>query len=391
MGGEWCRRRVGTHGGRNESVANVGCRREHRGERVFGGIGQIPGFNRRMQWMLECRGQHRAAQCGLRAGQRLRQEIGELLRARGRDWASVVVARMVSEVVLEQGQEQQGQQGIAENAAQGSGGRQKSQAQVEKGAQRRWWQEERWAKQAAEEAARRAKEMVQEARKQEGAGLGWDSMLPLPRAEVGVAKAKTQVTGHDAARREAELKEHVAAEAHRCYAEAAQAEDDVHVTGHEEGAAARGGDRKAPPDVCGAREEQRGSESGESQGRQGRGGQGAGSAAQESCEGSGSGSSSRAGGCSRHGGAGSSADCSPVAHHGGGDATQGGQGAEDLGAATGSGAGDGSSTAGGLQEQGGRKHMHGTGMGTLGLSKREGIRRDVRLRGERERIERSES
>ena len=62
-----------------------------------------------------------AAQCGLRAGQRPRQEIGELVRVRGRDWASVVVARMVSEVVLEQGQEQQGQeqQGSAENAAQG--------------------------------------------------------------------------------------------------------------------------------------------------------------------------------------------------------------------------------------------------------------------------------
>ena len=93
---------------------------------------------------------------------------------------------MVSEVVLEQGQEQQGQkqQGSAENTAQGAGGRQKSQAQVEKETQQRWWQEERrqvrWAKQAAEETARRAKEMAQEAQKQEGAGLGWDSMLPLP-------------------------------------------------------------------------------------------------------------------------------------------------------------------------------------------------------------------
>ena len=40
---------------------------------------------------------------------------------------------MVSEVVVEQGQEQQGQeqQGSAEDAARGTGGRQKSQAQVE--------------------------------------------------------------------------------------------------------------------------------------------------------------------------------------------------------------------------------------------------------------------
>ena len=45
---------------------------------------------------------------------------------------------MVSEVVLEQGQEQQGQeqQGSAEDAA--HGGRQKSQAQVEEEAQQRW-------------------------------------------------------------------------------------------------------------------------------------------------------------------------------------------------------------------------------------------------------------
>ena len=73
------------------------------------------------------------------------QEIGELVRARGRDWASVVVARMVSEVALEQGQEQQGQgqQGSAEDAAQGAGGRQKSQAQVEEEVRQRWWREER--------------------------------------------------------------------------------------------------------------------------------------------------------------------------------------------------------------------------------------------------------
>ena len=107
---------------------------------------------------------HMAAQCGLRAGQRLRQEIGELARARGRDWPSVVVARLVSGLVLEQGQEQQGQEqrGSAENAAQGAGGRQKSQAQVGEDAQKRRWHEERprvrRAKRAAEEAARKAKQ-----------------------------------------------------------------------------------------------------------------------------------------------------------------------------------------------------------------------------------------
>ena len=92
---------------------------------MFGGIGQIPGTGG-CSGCWECGGQHRAAQCGVRAGhaQRLRQEIGELVRTRGREWASVVVARMVSEVVLEQGQEQQGQeqQGSAENVAHGEGG-----------------------------------------------------------------------------------------------------------------------------------------------------------------------------------------------------------------------------------------------------------------------------
>ena len=187
------------------SVASVGCSREHRGERVFRGIRQIPGTGG-YSGCWECGGQHRAAQCGVRAGQRRRQEIGELVRVRGREWASVV-----SEVVLEQGQEQQGQdqqgqeqQGSAEDAAQGAGGQQKSQAQVEREAQRRWWQEERRrvrrAKQAAEEAARRAKVMEQEAWKQDGVGLGWGSVLPLPRPEVGVAKAKAQVKGQEAAR-----------------------------------------------------------------------------------------------------------------------------------------------------------------------------------------------
>ena len=70
--------------------------------------------------------------------------------------------------------------------------------------------------------------MEQEARKQDGPGLGWGSMLPLPRSradhEVGVAKAKAQGKGQEAARREAELQEHGAAELHRRYAEAAQAE-----------------------------------------------------------------------------------------------------------------------------------------------------------------------
>ena len=41
------------------------------------------------------------------------------------------------------------------------------------------------------------------------------------------------------------------------------------------------------------------------------------------------------------------------------------------------------------QEQGGRKQ--GMGMGKLGLSKREGSMRGVRLRGEREKIARGES
>ena len=68
--------------------------------------------------------------------------------------------------------------------------------------------------------------MEQEAQKQDGVGLGWDGMLPLPRAEVGVAKAKAQVKGQEAARREAELKVQEAAEAQRRYAKAAQAEDD---------------------------------------------------------------------------------------------------------------------------------------------------------------------
>ena len=65
-----------------------------------------------------------AAQCGVKAGQRVRQEIGELVRVQGREWASMV-ARMLSEVVLEQGQEQQGQeqQGSAEDAARETGGR----------------------------------------------------------------------------------------------------------------------------------------------------------------------------------------------------------------------------------------------------------------------------
>jgi len=52
-------------------------------------------------------------------------------------------------------------------------------------------------------------------------------MLPLPRAEVGVAKAKAQVKGQEAAMREAELQEHGAAESHQRYAEAAQAEGDM--------------------------------------------------------------------------------------------------------------------------------------------------------------------
>ena len=51
-------------------------------------------------------------------------------------------------------------------------------------------------------------------------------MLPLPRAEVGAARAKAQVKGQKAARREAELKAHEAAEAQRRYEEAAQAEND---------------------------------------------------------------------------------------------------------------------------------------------------------------------
>ena len=81
------------------SVASVGCSREHRGERVFRGVGQIPGTVG-YSGCWECGGQHRAAQCGVRAGQRLRQEIGELVRARGRDWASVVVACMSCKPVI---------------------------------------------------------------------------------------------------------------------------------------------------------------------------------------------------------------------------------------------------------------------------------------------------
>ena len=42
-----------------------------------------------------------------------------------------------------------------------------------------------------------------------------------------MAKAKAQVKGQEAARQEAELKEHGAAESHRRYAEAAQAEDNM--------------------------------------------------------------------------------------------------------------------------------------------------------------------
>ena len=196
--------RTGAAGRTWVSVASVGCSREHRGERVFRGIGQIPGTGG-YSGCWECGGQHRAAQCGARAGQRLRQEIGELVRVRGREWASVVVARMVSEVVVKQGQEQQGQeqQGSAEDAARGTGGRQKSQAQVEEEAQRRWWQEERRrvrrAKRAAGEAARRAKEMELGAQRQEGGVV-----LPLPRAEAGAAKAKAQVKEAEAAKREAE-------------------------------------------------------------------------------------------------------------------------------------------------------------------------------------------
>ena len=91
-----------------------------------------------------------AAQCGLRAGQRSRQEIGELVRVRGREWASVVVTCMVSEVVVEQEQEQQDS---AEDAAHGAGGRQKLQAQVDAEVRQMWWREERrrvrWAKRAA--------------------------------------------------------------------------------------------------------------------------------------------------------------------------------------------------------------------------------------------------
>ena len=105
---------------------------------------------------------------------------------------------MVSKVALEQGQEQQGQgqQGSAEDATQGAGGRQKLQAQVEEEMRRRWWQEEQHqvqrAKRAAGEATRRAKEMELGAQKQEGVGLRWDGRLPLPGAEVGVAKAQVK-------------------------------------------------------------------------------------------------------------------------------------------------------------------------------------------------------
>ena len=104
-------------------------------------------------------------------------------------------------------------------------GRQKSQAQVEDEVSQRWWREERRrvqrAKRAAGEAERRAKEMELGAQRHGGAGV-----LPLPRAEVGVAKAKAQVKEAETARREAELKVQEAAEAQRRYAKAAQAEDD---------------------------------------------------------------------------------------------------------------------------------------------------------------------
>ena len=76
---------------------------------------------------------------------------------------------------------------------------------MEEEANRRWWQEERHrvrrAKRAAEEATRKAKQMELEATQQDGVGLGWDGMCPLPRAEVGVSKAKAYVKGQDAVRR----------------------------------------------------------------------------------------------------------------------------------------------------------------------------------------------
>ena len=69
--------------------------------------------------------------------------------------------------------------------------------------------------------------MAQGVQKHEGAGLEWDGRLPLPRAEVGVAKAKAQVKELEAASQEAELREHGAVEAQQWYAEAAQAEKDM--------------------------------------------------------------------------------------------------------------------------------------------------------------------
>ena len=63
--------RTGAAGRTWASVASVGCMREHRGGRVFRGIGQIPGTVG-YSGCWECRGHHRAAQCGVRAGQRLR-------------------------------------------------------------------------------------------------------------------------------------------------------------------------------------------------------------------------------------------------------------------------------------------------------------------------------
>ena len=88
--------RTGAAGRTWVSVVSVGCSREHMGERVFRGIRQSPGTGG-CSGCWECRGQHRAAQCGVKAGQRLRQEIVELVGVRGREWASVVVARIIGE------------------------------------------------------------------------------------------------------------------------------------------------------------------------------------------------------------------------------------------------------------------------------------------------------